>query len=80
MELEKIEHIKWGLREVIARIEPCPICHHCQSVIQPGDKEFEDEDGNPLCWECYAELYAERDRADEWLQRGDILYDRQRGN
>jgi hypothetical protein len=66
-------------QEAIAKAEPPLVCHHCQSVIHPGDKEFEDEDG-PLCWECYGELHGARDAADAWWRRGDIEYDRSRGN
>jgi hypothetical protein len=63
----------------VAKAEPPLVCHHCQSVIHPGDKEFEDGDGT-LCYECYRELYATRDEADARWRRGDIEYDRSRGN
>jgi formylmethanofuran dehydrogenase subunit E len=53
-------------------------CTRCKCLLM-SDAKFYDEDDRPLCGDCYQELYAERDRADEKWQRADLEYDRRRG-
>jgi hypothetical protein len=54
-----------------------PSCTQCECLV--NKVVLYDEQDRPLCRDCYRDLYAERDRADEKWIWADARIDRRRG-